>query len=52
MDVFISPARRRLVESFPCYFPFGRKHPQNALKDYRGSQAKDLKVTKYIRILS
>ena len=48
MNTFISPTRRRLVESFPCYFPFGGKHTQSALKGYKGNQRKETKVNIFI----
>ncbi len=51
MAMFISPARRRLVESFPCYFPFGGKQTRNVLKDFKGSQQKEIKVNTPLMIL-
>ena len=38
MASFYIPARRRLVEASPTYFPFGGKLARSALEDYRGSQ--------------
>lgn len=45
MEIFISPARRRMVENNPLYFPFGDKQSRNILRDFKGPQSKQIQVT-------
>lgn len=45
MEIFISPARRRMVENNPLYFPFGGKQSRNILRDFKGPQSKQIQVT-------
>ena len=44
MPIFISPAKRSYVENCPIYYPFGGKYLKNALRNYKGSQSKEIKV--------
>ena len=43
-EMFISPARRRLVENTPLYFPFGGKQTRNILRDFKGSHSQQIQV--------
>jgi hypothetical protein len=47
MEIFISPARRRMVENNPLYFPFGGKQSRNILRDFKGSMSKQIRVTRH-----
>lgn len=38
MALFLSPARRCLVEDAPVYYPFGGKLSRDALQNYYGPQ--------------
>lgn len=44
MEMFISPARRRMVENTPLYFPFGGKQTRNILRDFKGSHSQQIQV--------